>query len=533
MVHFFRRHSLLFLCTALLAGIGMYVWTTPPLNKRIKPPQTKTVQGITVPVSFDHSGKSCSIDFYGAKEDDAAATKKAFEKAFADCAPGGTVVVPDGTWQTGAVHMLSDTTLHLSGGAVLSFDTDPDMYLPAVPTRFEGLDVMNFSPLIYARDCKNVAITGSGKLVGNGKKWWKWNDSGNEKSAAQYLYALSEKDAPLKNRVFANPEQPLRPSFVQFYNCENIVMDGFTVEDGPMWTIHPVYSKNVSISNVTVHTTGPNTDGIALDSVDTAVVENSTLSCGDDCIVIKSGLDYDGWKQNKPSRNILVSNVLTTNGRGGITIGSEMSGGIENIAVENSSFTGMNDGIRIKTVSGRGGYIRNIFYKDISMHNVTNNAISIDTDYRYATVDSSGDKDPDIRGITIENLTAGKVGKSITIKGRGEAPIRALTLKDITMQYEGKTGRIQDIDGATIENVKLSEDGTRSLIFENAQNVSISGTTDFLLNGSKYAEIRGPQTNNIHISLTPCPDGSCIMTSDGADLGKITFDESAVTPESP
>lgn len=511
----FKKRSTLILvfvlCAIFLAGLIFYYFHFKK-NVAIRDP-------------FGRGEKVCSILEYGAKSDDPLATQKAFEKAFAVCSPGGTVRVPDGEWMTGAIHIPSDTTLYLSDSAVLSFTSDPSYYLPAVPTRFEGLDVMNFSPLIYARDSKNISIIGRGKLIGNGSAWWNLRVSGKEKKAAQKLYDLSRDDVPLEERIFASIENPLRPAFVEFYNCENIYMEGLTVEDGPMWTIHPVYSKNIKFINLNIKTTGPNTDGIALDSVDTAIIKGGNFSCGDDCIVIKSGTDYDGWKQNKPSKNIRISNVTMNTGNGGVTIGSEMSGGVEDVVVENSSFNNIDSGIRIKSTPGRGGYVRNIIYRNITMNNVKDHAIQINAKYSYATVDSTGEKEPVIENIVIDKVVAKGVKKSFDIKGLDSFPIRALKFSNISIESnkdKEEVGRIQDISDSTLDNVVIKNSGKKeTLIFGNFQNVFIKGSTKHLTSGMRYAKIQGENTKNVHLLLKSCKNNECVSIAEEVDKNAI------------
>jgi polygalacturonase len=302
-------------------------------------------------------------------------------------------------------------------------------------------------------------------------------------------------------------------------------MEGLTIEDGPMWTVHPVYSKNVKLINLNIKTTGPNTDGIALDSVDTALIKGGNFSCGDDCIVIKSGTDYDGWKQNKPSKNIRISSVTMDTGNGGVTIGSEMSGGVENVIVENSSFNNIDSGIRIKSTPGRGGYIRNISYRNIKMNNVKDHAIQINAKYSYATVDSTGGKEPDIEGITIDNVIAKGVKKSFDIKGLDLTPIRGLKFSDIFIESDkdkAEIGRIQDVSDIMLDNVVIKNlGGKETLILNNLQNVYIKGKIDYLTGGMRYAKIQGEKSKNIHLLLSPCKNNECVSVADEVDKNAI------------
>ena len=189
-------------------------------------------------------------------------------------------------------------------------------------TRWEGQELYGYSPLIYARDCENVAITGAGKLDGQGAAWWPWKKT-QQAAADQAVRAGERRRADREAR--ARPvEGGLRPSFIQTVGCKNVLIEGVTLTNGPFWTIHPVYSENVIVRRVRVQTTGPNNDGCDPDSSRNVLIEDSFFSTGDDCVVIKSGLNEDGWRVGKPSENIVVRRLHGEAGHGGVVIGSEM-----------------------------------------------------------------------------------------------------------------------------------------------------------------------------------------------------------------
>ena len=270
--------------------------------------------------------------------------------------------VPAGRWVTGPIHLASNIHLHLAEGAELLFSQDFADYLPVVFSRWEGLELMNYSPLVYAKDCENVAITGKGKLDGRGQAWWPWKKT--QKDAAKRLYDMASAGTPPEKRVFGTPGD-LRPSFIQTVGCKNVLVEGVTISSGPMWTIHPVYSENVIVRRVTVLTDGPNNDGLNPDSSKNVLVEDSFFSTGDDCVVIKSGLNEDGWRVGRPSENIVVRRLRGQRGHGGVVIGSEMSGGVRNVFVNDCEFVGTDRGLRIKSMRGRGGVIENMYYQNV------------------------------------------------------------------------------------------------------------------------------------------------------------------------
>ncbi|MHC4622114.1 MAG: glycoside hydrolase family 28 protein, partial [Planctomycetota bacterium] len=230
---------------------------------------------------------------------------KAFAAAVAACneAGGGKVIVPPGTWLAGPIHLRSNVNLHLESGAEIRFSTDFEDYLPVVFTRYEGIECYNYSPPIYANDCTNIAVTGSGKLNGQGQAWW--TKKQKQKEAAQKLHEMT-RGVPVKDRIFGRPDAFLRPSFIQFINCRDVLLEGVTVGSGPMWTIHPVYCENVIVRKVTLHTKGPNNDGVNPDSCKNVLIEYCNFDTSDDAIAVKSGRDEDGWRVGRPSENIVV-----------------------------------------------------------------------------------------------------------------------------------------------------------------------------------------------------------------------------------
>lgn len=315
---------------------------------------------------------------------------------------GGTVVVPKGVWQTGPIHMFDDVCLHLEEGAEIVFSPRYSDYLPAVFTRWEGVECINFSPLIYARDCKHIAITGSGTLNGSGSAWWEWKL--RQQDAAEKLALAGQRPFDPAERLFGREEDGLRPSFIQFVNCRDIFLGGITIKDGPMWTIHPVYCKNVLIEDVSIHTTGPNTDGIDPDSCCGVRIKNCSFDCGDDCIAIKSGLNEDGMRVGKPCEDIEISGCRMKNGHSAIALGSELSGGIRNIYVHDCCAIGTGIGIRLKTMPGRGGFVENVLFENIDMQNISGTAIHITLDYRQSTIRPQSENMTKIDEVVFRNI---------------------------------------------------------------------------------------------------------------------------------
>ncbi len=390
-----------------------------------------------VPPSFPQH--ECLITDYGAIQGDQNATTKAIEDAISDCSTsgGGTVLIPAGEWNVGAIRLQSDINLHLKEGAVLSFSSHPQDYLPVVRTRFIGIDLYNYAPGIYAKDVRNVAITGNGTLRGNGKQWPDFIDK--QRTGIKRLAKLIESKKPIKERVFGTQDDALRPSFIQFFDTRNILIEGVTITQGPMWTVHFVYSEDIIMRNVTIDADGSNTDGIVLDSSRNARIEDITIASGDDAIAIKSGRDADGRTVNMPTKNIILRTITITDAHSAIAIGSEMSGGVENILAEDITIENANRGIRIKTRPGRGGTIKKITFRDILVKKLREaESVQITLDYGSSTLKPRDKTLPNVRDVLFERITTNTqhpLKASIALIGakKDETALSDITFRDITM----------------------------------------------------------------------------------------------------
>jgi polygalacturonase len=340
------------------------------------------------------------ITGYGAKGDGETDCTDAFRRAIDACnkAGGGRVVVPAGTFTSGAIHLKSNVNLHLVKGATIRFSTDTKKYLPVVFTRFECTEVMNYSPLIYAFEQVNIAITGEGTLDGQGAAWHEWK-SRNDTEA---LVKMAAAGTPVAQRVFGEGHY-LRPNFVQPMRCRNVLIEGVHIVNSPMWVLHPLYSTNVTVRGVTVETKGPNTDGCDPDSCSGVLIKDCNFSDGDDCIAVKSGRDADGRRVNIPCQNVVIQNCTFNEGHGGVTMGSETAGGIRNVFAENCQFDSpdLDYAMRFKTNPARGGYIENIYLRNCSVKTAK---FGIHMTQRYGSSGASaGSEKPPIRNIDIRD----------------------------------------------------------------------------------------------------------------------------------
>ena len=395
-----------------------------------------------------------SITDFGAVGNGVVDCKPAIEKAIKSAASqgGGKVVFPKGTWFCkGPIHLESKINLHLEEGATVKFSDEPGDYLPVQLVRWEGVEIYNYSPYIYAFEKNDIAITGKGKLNGNAGKIRKWRSK--QKPAQNKLRQMGHELIPIKERVFGEGHF-LRFSFIQLMHCANILIDGVTIENVPFWVIHPTYCKNVSIKNVTVNSPHINNDGIDFDSCEDAFVENCIFNCGDDAIVIKSGRDDDGWRVNKPSRNIVVRNCLAPEVLHGLAFGSEMSGGVENIYIDNFHMKKVKQyAIQFKANRDRGGYIRNVFIDGVFI-DTSRTAVYFTNDYHGY---SGGNNPSEFYHIDIRNLVCNvATGNGILIKGLQEKPIHHVTFENIMIIEENKPSVIKNIEHSELVNVNLS-----------------------------------------------------------------------------
>lgn len=381
------------------------------------------------------------ITDFGAVGDGTTDCTDAFRQAIEACwrAGGGRVVVPAGTYLTGAIHLKSHVNLHVTSNATVVFSRDPKKFLPVVYTRFEGVECMNYSPFIYAYEQENIAITGSGTLDGqaDGEVWWSWKgrreygwDDGepNGNQDVARLFKMAEEGVPVEQRIFGENAY-LRPNFIQLYRSKNILIDSVTIKRSPMWVIHPVLSENVTVQHVRVISHGPNNDGCNPESSRNVLIKNSYFDTGDDCIAIKSGRNADGRRVNVASENIVIQGNTMKDGHGGVVIGSETSGSIRNVFVENCTMDSPNleRALRIKTNSMRGGVVEQIYMRDVRVGEVSDAVIRVN--FYYGEGDT-GPYTPVVRDIFISNVTSRKSRYALWLSGYERSPIANMRLEN-------------------------------------------------------------------------------------------------------
>jgi polygalacturonase len=415
------------------------------------------VNGILSRISAPQfASRDFKITDYGAVGDRHTDCTEAFKKAISAAheAGGGRVVVPAGSFLTGAIHLQSNVNLYISEGAIVRFSLDPNKYLPVVYTRFEGIECMNYSPLIYAYEQENIAITGEGTLDGQAsdENWWQWKKI--QADDVEVLRNQGESGVPVEQRICGDGKK-LRPNMIQPYKCKNVLIEGLTIRNSPMWHVHPVLSTNVIVRNVKVIGHGPNNDGCNPESCRDVLIEGCYFDTGDDCIAIKSGRNNDGRRVNVPSENIIIQNCEMRDGHGGVVIGSETTGGVRNIFAENCTMDSPNLDrmLRIKTNSVRGGIIENIYLRNITIGQVAEAVINVN--FLYGEGDT-GNYTPTVANINLENITSRKSQYALSIKGYDRSPVTNIRLKDCTFDNVEKSNELVGVENLVFENVKIN-----------------------------------------------------------------------------
>ncbi len=384
----------------------------------------------------------------GATADAGEAIRAAVEACRA--AGGGRVVVPGGVWLTGPVRLRSGVELHLEKGATLRFTSDPARYLPPVLTRFEGVEVMGYSPLVYAQGEESVAVTGEGTLDGGAgpDAWWPWKKS--QKPDRERLFRQAEEGVPVAERV-PGAASRLRPSFVEPYRCTGVLIEGVTITNAPFWVIHPVLCRNVTVRNVTVVSSGPNNDGCDPESSSDVLVEDSLFDTGDDCIALKSGRNADGRRIGVAVERVVVRRCRMRKGHGGVTIGSEVSGGARDVYVERCEMSSpdLERGLRVKTNARRGGVVENVFVRDVTIGQV-GNAVDVDMLYEEG---EDGAFPPTVRNLRVERMTVEKAVHALFVRTLAASPLRGLSVRDSVFRSLQKGNRLEGTVDLDLRNV--------------------------------------------------------------------------------
>ena len=441
-------------------------------------------QSIRVP---QFAEKAYPITKFGAKTTNPAAqNQKAIQKAIDACSKkgGGKVIIPAGEkFLTGAITLKDGVNFVVEEGATLEFVFQPELY-PIVETSWEGLECFNLSPCIYAFKAKDIAITGKGTIDGGGSNdtWWPWN--GNPrfgwkegmisqriesrprllKNGEDGIPMYNEKGERTPERVFG-PQDGLRPQLVSFNKCEGILLEDVTLLRSPFWVIHPLHSTDITVRRVKMINDGPNGDGCDPECCDRVLIEDCYFNTGDDCIAIKSGRNRDGRERNMPSKNIIIRNCEMKNGHGGVVIGSEISGGCQNVFAHDCVMDSpeLERVLRIKTNSCRGGIIENINMRNVKVGVCKESVLKINLDYEPKEICCRGYY-PTVRNVYMENVTSESSQYGVQIIGLDEDTyVYDITVKDC--KFNGvKDGNFMSGKTRNINFENLFINGSLSLL---------------------------------------------------------------------
>jgi polygalacturonase len=415
-----------------------------------------------VPPTFP--ARDFPVTKFGAVAGGKADCSAAFRDAIAAChaAGGGRVVVPEGSFLTGAIRLKSGVNLHLaSQGTTILFSRDPRQYLPIVFTRWEGVELMNYSAFIYAFEERNIAITGAGTLDGqaSAEHWWPWKgtkDPGaqNQNAARARLIDMGARGVPVSERVFGEGGF-LRPNFIQPYRCQNVLIEGIRIRNSPMWEIHPVLCSNVTVRGVDIATHGPNNDGCDPESCKDVLIDRCTFDTGDDCIAIKSGRNDDGRRLNVPVENIIVRDCVMKDGHGGVVIGSEISGGARHIFAERCRMDSpqLDRALRLKTNSVRGGTIEHVYMRDVTVGQVAEALVTVNFFYEEG---DTGKFPPIVRDVEVRNVTSKKSQYVLLLRGYARDPVSDVRVVDCTFDNVEKADVLESVADIVYSNVKVN-----------------------------------------------------------------------------
>jgi len=400
-----------------------------------------------VPPTFPN--RDFNVTDYGAAGDGVTDCSKAFKKAIAACtkAGGGRVVVPKGVFlSNGPIHLDNNVNLHVTKDAIIRFGTNFDDYLPHVRVRWEGTECYNYSPLIYAYKKTNIAITGSGTLNGQAESSWvTWG--GKEKPGTtpnEVLRQMGNDLVPVEKRKFY-----LKPTMIEPFECKNVLIEGVTLNDYPFWCVHPTFCTNVTIRNLTIDSHNSNNDGLDPDSCKDVLIESCYLDQSDDSLAIKAGRDRDAWRAGKPCENIIIRNMSVWDG---VAIGSECSGGVRNVFVENCTIQGTTM-LYCKSNLDRGGFIENIWLRNIK-GDKSGHVLRLRNNYHGYR---GGNSPTRFRNIHLDNVTIKEAGKAaISITGVKEAHVEDVFLKNVTIGKVDIPTEIQYVDNIEFANVNIN-----------------------------------------------------------------------------
>ncbi|MCM1356839.1 MAG: glycoside hydrolase family 28 protein [Staphylococcus sp.] len=448
---------------------------------------------------------SVSLTDFGAVADGKTLNTEAFAKAIDDLSKrgGGTLNVPAGIWLTGPIEFKSNINLHLDGGALILFSPDTDLY-PVIYTVYEGYEAYRTMSPIYGENLENIAITGEGVIDGNGAAWrqvkrdkmtagqWKrlvasggivkndntWYPAQDYIDGEQMRDQLKSLTKEQANQI----KHYLRPVMLKFVKCKNVYLQGVLFQNSPAWNLHPLMCENLIIDEVYIKNPeyAQNGDGLDVESCKNVIIYRSTLDVGDDAICIKSGKDEDGRKRGIPTENVIVKDCRVFQGHGGFVVGSEMSGGVNNVSVTDCQFIGTDVGLRFKSTRGRGGVVENIFIDNINMLNISGEGLLFDLYYWVknapTTIPPVDETTPQFRNITINGVSSFNSGMSVKFNGLPEMHIENVRLTN-SIFTATKGGLLSESTDIRFDNVSITATEGPALTVNNVDDAQLTNCT--------------------------------------------------------
>ncbi len=429
-----------------------------------------------------------SLADFGATPDGETLNTDAFDRALSALEErgGGTLVVPPGVWHTGPIRLRSRVRLHLEAGSLVQFSRDHSLYPVRVFDARGEKSIDTLSP-VSGEKIEDVAITGSGVIDGGGDAWryvkkpkttepfWKalvasggvLNAKGNEWWPSQAAMDGAAATGALEAAGSLDPAayEPyrlfLRPRLLRLLDCKRVLLEGVTFRNSPNWTIHPWLCEDVTLRDLKIFNDrwAQNSDAMDIDSCRRVHVTGCVIDTGDDGLCIKSGKDASGRRLGVPTEDVLIENCVVYDGHGGFTIGSEMSGGVRNVLVQNCTFIGTAIGLRFKTVRGRGGVVENIHMRGVRMTGIVNAAIDFNFFYTAngtpaEATPTPNEGTPAFRNILIEDVVSVDSGSPLIMRGLPEMPLRDITLRDVSLSA-ARGADLLNCDGLRFERVRI------------------------------------------------------------------------------
>lgn len=392
---------------------------------------------------------------FGAAGDSSVDCKPAFDKAITACREqkGGKIIVPAGTYViNGPIHLVNNLCIELQKGAKLVFGTNPSDYLPAVLTSWEGTFLYNYSPFIYGYQLENITITGEGVIDGNSRdSFSKWAEQ--QKESQLLSRKMNHENTPVKDRMFGEGHF-LRPHLIQFFECKNILIEGVTIKNSPFWCVHILKSENVTARKVKFDAFNRNNDGFDPEYSKNILIEDIDFNNADDNVAIKAGRDHEGRKTGITSENIIIRNCRFK-GLHGVVIGSEMSAGVQNVFVENCTYSGYcKRGVYLKSNPDRGGFIRNIYVNNVEFGEVE--------DCFFITSYYHGEGkgfETDIHNVFVDSMSCRKAtNAAVVIQGYPSRKVKDIHFSNVTIDSAATGLSLSNAENIVFNNVIIGQE---------------------------------------------------------------------------